>query len=268
MTLIGDFIDSWISIALFGFTGSLHCAGMCGPLAAAACNPKRSGLVWWQYFVTRTFSYGLLGAISGAIGSVILRDTLLLSSRSLAIALGLAMVLYASAEFLRSILAILNKKPFRPGATFLKESLYPNGQKRFAASFAQVQGFLGQLGLPEPIYFGLVTALLPCGFLYAAIAQAALLSLPLASAVAMTLFAVTTTPALFSGSYGFFYIQKKFPKFSGVAMALILLIASLSILYRGFLKPHDHQRHHTVGSKCEEPLAGQGHAHPFQENAS
>src|SRR4051794_29079363 len=71
------------AIAAFGVTGSLHCAAMCGPLAAGACGAgaapgaapgtARRMLV---YHGTRLVAYTTLGSVAGLSSAVILRSTL------------------------------------------------------------------------------------------------------------------------------------------------------------------------------------------------
>src|SRR6187402_1561496 len=55
---------------ILGFAGSLHCAGMCSPLAFAVTN--KSGIAnKILYNVGRIFMYCLLGAIVSTIGVVL-----------------------------------------------------------------------------------------------------------------------------------------------------------------------------------------------------
>ena len=62
---------SWAAFIL-GLAGSLHCAGMCGPLALALPHPGRgmAGFVGGRllYQLGRLATYMALGAASGALG--------------------------------------------------------------------------------------------------------------------------------------------------------------------------------------------------------
>ena len=50
-----------------GVATSLHCAGMCGPLACAVgVNPVR-------YHLSRLLSYGLMGALCGSLGGAVVK---------------------------------------------------------------------------------------------------------------------------------------------------------------------------------------------------
>lgn len=59
------FVTSSVGVA---FLGSWHCAGMCGPIAALAKNPRNIVL----YQLGRLITYGSLGALAGAFGAGIL----------------------------------------------------------------------------------------------------------------------------------------------------------------------------------------------------
>ena len=64
-------MNLWMGFIL-GLVGSLHCAGMCGPLALAlpACSRSTPGFVAGRlaYNSGRVLTYCLLGLVSGAIG--------------------------------------------------------------------------------------------------------------------------------------------------------------------------------------------------------
>lgn len=250
MSFPESFVAPWIAIAVFGFTGSLHCAGMCGPLAAAACHNRSGHSDWWKYHFSRIAVYAVLGFVAGLLGSLVFRQGIALSSRTLAVTLGSVMVLYASIELCRAVLAFYRHTGFQPTSVYLKE------KSRSIPAFAILRRRLAlpqltsRLGLSEATSFGIMTGLLPCGFLYAALAQATLLSNPLASSLAMTVFAVATAPSLFLGSLGGRLIGYLSPRYSSLALSGVLLAASLAVLYRGAALPHDHsdshQSHHDM----------------------
>lgn len=56
-----------------GFFTGFHCVGMCGALVMAytVSKPGARGLAHWQYAAGKTLSYTILGALFGAIGSVV-----------------------------------------------------------------------------------------------------------------------------------------------------------------------------------------------------
>jgi sulfite exporter TauE/SafE len=60
----------WWTALVMGFAGSLHCAGMCSPLAMAVTS--QNPFLWNKiiYNTGRVLTYGLLGAIAASFGSV------------------------------------------------------------------------------------------------------------------------------------------------------------------------------------------------------
>lgn len=67
-------MEYWSALTL-GFVGSLHCAGMCGPLAIAVPvvgSGRRARLVSrLVYNAGRIATYGLLGIVAGALGETV-----------------------------------------------------------------------------------------------------------------------------------------------------------------------------------------------------
>ena len=85
----------WIAFTL-GFFGSLHCIGMCGPLALAVQSSKKvSGFSAFtsslQYNIGRTIGYISLGLLFGVLGSAISLSGM---QRTVSIVLGVIMVLF------------------------------------------------------------------------------------------------------------------------------------------------------------------------------
>jgi sulfite exporter TauE/SafE len=60
----------WWTALLMGFAGSLHCAGMCSPLAMAVTSQKPFLLTKITYNTGRILTYGILGAIAASFGSL------------------------------------------------------------------------------------------------------------------------------------------------------------------------------------------------------
>ena len=60
----------WWTALVMGFAGSLHCAGMCSPLAMAVTSQKPFLINKIIYNSGRIFTYGLLGTIAASFGSL------------------------------------------------------------------------------------------------------------------------------------------------------------------------------------------------------
>lgn len=196
-----------ISIATFGFSGSLHCLGMCSPLVAS-CQRKT-----WQYFVSRALSYTIIGLLAGSIGAFIFKNFLDFSAKKLAIVI--VIVCFIQIVF---ILRSNNNKTTGIALRFIN---FINKYSPFSQSAT----------------LGIITALLPCGFLYSAILMCAAFTNPFLSALGMFIFAVVTSPVLIGSKTVFHYLSKKSTKFyKYVSVFLLLLVAGLALMRGGFFK--------------------------------
>lgn len=169
-----------LSALVLGIAGSVHCVGMCGPIALAV--PGASGPPWARWRSTLLFnggritSYALLGSAVGALG------------------LGLQLA------GLQQVVAItcgglLLSSVVLPGL-FARWS--PSG--RLALGIGRLRGVLARnlkrTG-PEAIFFtGMLNGLLPCGLLYAALLGAGATGSPAQGMLFMAGFGAGTWPAL------------------------------------------------------------------------
>lgn len=60
----------WWTALIMGLAGSLHCAGMCSPLAMAITSQRPFLLSKVVYNTGRVLTYGFLGAIAASMGSL------------------------------------------------------------------------------------------------------------------------------------------------------------------------------------------------------
>lgn len=169
-------MELWTAF-LLGLLGSLHCAGMCGPLALAlpGVGGSRAGYLLgrFAYNAGRLVTYCLLGLVFGLVGK-----TLLLAGvqRWVSLGLGLALLvgLFASHQLLRWL-------PLTRGVGLLKASMASVLRRRSIEA-------LGVLGL--------LNGLLPCGLVYVACAGATATGGILGGAAYMALFGLGTVPMM------------------------------------------------------------------------
>jgi len=201
----------WTAI-MIGLAGSLHCAGMCGPLVLAM--PATSG--WFGahlsrklvYNAGRIVTYGILGLLFGLFGQLI---GLAGFQRWISIAAGVAILL--------SLLAL----PLRNASLLIAR---PVGLLKSALG-----GLLKQHGLMAQFSFGLLNGFLPCGLVYVACAAAAATASTLAGLQYMLLFGLGTVPMMLGlglvGQGLNFKLQlrlrKLIPASLGVMAALLIL---------------------------------------------
>lgn len=175
-------MDYWTALVL-GLVGSLHCAGMCGPLALAlpgtAISPSRFALGRVAYNLGRIITYCLIGLIFGLFGK-----TLFLAGvqRWISIALGIVLItgLFASRK-----LAL-----WKP-VTWLVNQLK-----------TRMSELLRQRSLASVGLLGLLNGLLPCGLVYVAAAGATATGNVISGAIYMAAFGAGTLPMMLAIGLG------------------------------------------------------------------
>lgn len=184
-------IEFIIGMLLLGLGTSLHCVSMCGPLVLTYAVKGTEDGPWYHkitpnaaYQGAKVVSYMLVGLLLGAVGSFFNIDALRPYVYYLAgvfmIVLGLGMTGYVpwAARF--------TPRPPR----FLMNMLMKLRRKSAADADA------GENTLATPVFFGLMTGLLPCGPLMAAQVSAATSGSAAAGALGMAAFAVGTAPLM------------------------------------------------------------------------
>jgi sulfite exporter TauE/SafE len=169
---------AWLLTALTtGLVGSLHCVGMCGPLAMALpvgrLPRSQRGLGIGTYHLARITAYALLGASLGLVGQGLL---LLSLQRPISIAAGLFLLIWTVG--LRGRFGTLTS------AKSTRWIVGPMG------------GFMQHPGWPSFAALGFLNGLLPCGFVYVPLAGAVTMSTAWQSALYMAVFGLGTVPAL------------------------------------------------------------------------
>jgi len=178
-----------ISGLVLGFLGSLHCLGMCGPIAFMLPLDRESkAKKLFQlgiYHAGRALSYGVLGLLFGFIGKGLY---LFGFQQKLSIVMGAVMILLVLIP-----------------ATYLKRFSMAKPVYRL---ISKVKSGLGQaLKKRTPDTFltiGFLNGFLPCGLVYMALIGAVALGSPIEGALYMALFGLGTIPlmtaAVFFGS--------------------------------------------------------------------
>jgi uncharacterized protein len=223
----------WTSALLTGFVGSLHCVGMCGPIALALpVGGKTQGQIFFSrifYNLGRIIIYSFIGLMMGFVGKELFFSGI---QQELSVSMGIAILL---------ILTLSHKTLiFKPLRLF-------NEQIKSIFSFV-----LTQKTLPSMFILGLANGLLPCGFLYLAATGSIISGSPLGGMIYMALFGLGTAPAMFAvGMVGRFMNLRIRRIFSQVAPIYTFCLA-ISLIIRGlnlgipyvsphFIKPTQHQ---------------------------
>jgi uncharacterized protein len=208
---------------LLGLAGSLHCAGMCGPIAIALPGGRVQKFASGQtvqkllYQLGRVTTYSILGVLVGLTGSAI---RLAGYSRTLSVASGVLMIVAAIAQFsFRRDWSILS--PFRGSVTWLQQRL---------KTLLATRGALAHFGI------GLANGLLPCGLvttaLFGALASGSIYS----GAAYMALFGLGTVPLMSAIALGFAALpcnwRKRLPliaPIAGLALGALVLVRGMGL---------------------------------------
>lgn len=204
-------MELWTAFML-GLVGSLHCAGMCGPLALALPPGEGRGVSFFigrlAYNLGRLVTYCLLGIVFGLLGRSLLLAGI---QRWLSISLGVMLLtgLFASRRLAlwRPVTAVVDR---------LKRAMSFLLRRRSADAL---------------MLLGLLNGLLPCGLVYVACAGATATGDLFRGAWYMLAFGAGTVPMMLaislSGRLVPFSLRLKLLKVVPVA---IFLVASLLIL--------------------------------------
>ncbi len=177
------------TVVIASFVGSLHCTIMCGPLVAFAVgNPTserrtlRVGL-HAAYHGGRLLTYALVGAVCGALGAAVDHGGARLGChRAAALLAGTMMIAVGLAAVLRVVGVRL---PEAPLPRMIQRFIIAGQRAAFALS-----------PLPRALSTGLLTAFLPCGWLYLFALKAAGTGSPFEGALFMIAFWLGSVPAL------------------------------------------------------------------------
>ncbi|OKS87521.1 sulfite exporter TauE/SafE family protein [Mucilaginibacter polytrichastri] len=165
-----------------GLFGSIHCIGMCGPLAFAIPNNYAGFmLIIWDkliYNLGRVLSYATLGLVTGLIGRQIWLSGL---QQGVSVFSGVLIILAASSRFLK--VSIANN---RLGSVLIKPF-----NKVLTYALKHRAGHL---------IIGVLNGFLPCGFVYLALIGAVNASTVMASVSYMACFGLGTIPLMLVAS--------------------------------------------------------------------
>ncbi|GAC32821.1 sulfite exporter TauE/SafE family protein [Paraglaciecola polaris] len=212
------------SAFLIGLAGSVHCFGMCGGVVSAFSFAVPKGAKQWPYVVTynigRIFSYTLLGAFTGYLGSMVARNDLLAN---------LPILQTISALFLVAMACYVGN--WWRGLHYLERA----GAKlwRFIRPLSK-----SLLPFKNPLYalpYGVIWGWLPCGLVYSTLTWSLASGSAANGAMIMLFFGLGTLPALIVMAAGVESLKTLLanPKTRQV-VALCLLGFAFHMLWRAY----------------------------------
>ena len=198
-----------------GLVTSLHCAGMCGPLACLL-GPRRGervdlGTIHTTYHSSRLTSYTLLGAVAGAAGAF----PATWFNLPLVRALPWILVLYF-------MTAVFQLGRWLPRLAFL------GGVQTVLIGWGR-----GCSGLQVAAIMGFGTPLLPCGPLYFLIAMATFAGSAMRGAELMLAFGLGTVPLLWLAQAQLGWLRGRLtPIALGRVRTLLALVSAAVLVWR------------------------------------
>jgi uncharacterized protein len=168
----------WLTALIMGVAGSLHCAGMCSPLALAITNTNKTALTnRILYNLGRILTYGILGGIVAGVGYSL---PLTGFQNALSLLLGLCLILMAVLGYKRNRIRFVTNALLR----------FSNQLKKLFSHFIQ-RKTPGAL-----LLMGAINGLLPCGLTFLALSVCLTLAAPIDGFIYMLLFGVGTLPVM------------------------------------------------------------------------
>jgi sulfite exporter TauE/SafE len=207
------------TVMLTSLLGSLHCAGMCGAFVAFAvgidpadrASRRRAHMA---YNGGRLITYTALGTIAGAFGSAIDLGGTLAGVQRLAL-LGSAVLIGLFG--VATLVATRRGRGLRmPAPKFMRCAL--DGACARAARLSATR---------RALVVGLLTTLLPCGWLWIFVVAAAGTSSPVWGAVTMAAFWAGTLPALVAVGAGARVLMGVAGRWLPTAMPLAMIVVAI-----------------------------------------
>ncbi len=247
-------INELYFIALMtGLVGSLHCIGMCGPIAIALPLGKKSwghralgGIV---YNTGRIITYGVLGALFGLLGQGIEMAGL---QRWASIFIGAVM-----------ILSVIFPALFK-GKVQVEQFFFGYAGKMIG----KFRKLFTINSMPSLFLIGLLNGLLPCGLVYVAIAGAINTNSILFGIFYMIIFGLGTVPVMLAIPLVGNLIGSGFRKRYTFLLNWFIVLLGVLFILRGLslgipyisppqkmLKPHEKMMHHQSKSMDMDTVA-------------
>lgn len=223
-------MDCWTALVL-GLAGSLHCAGMCGPLALALPASASGSLSYLAgrvaYNLGRIATYALIGVLFGLLGKTLFFAGL---QRWVSIVLGVGLLagLFGSKRLAlaRPISMLVNR--VRAGMSH----------------------FLRQRSLISLAALGGLNGLLPCGLVYVAAAAATTTSSISGGVLYMAAFGLGTIPMMLLIGLSGRLVPASFRLGLGRAVPITIFLLATLLIFRGLALGIPYLSPDALGGEC------------------
>ncbi len=213
-------MEYWSALIL-GLAGSLHCIGMCGPIAVALPIGQDSRITYtigrFAYNIGRTITYAVLGLICGFVGQTIIMSDY---QQGLSIALGVIILIAV----------------FTP-SKYTGKLVGSTGNSRLFAKLKSLWGrMFSKSSVGALFVVGILNGFLPCGLVYLALAGSIATGSPQKGAIYMGLFGLGTLPVMMAISLlgtmiGLKFRQrlKRLVPVAAVCLAVLFILRGMSL---------------------------------------
>ena len=218
-----------LSAFIFGLLSSLHCVGMCGPIAFALPVHSGSKSQKWikiiDYHFGRLLTYTSIGAVFGLFGKAFVLAGL---QQTLSIVAGVVLIIIAL--FQKRILNYLEKKSSLKIVGLIKEAYQKIAKSNSVINFMSL---------------GMLNGLLPCGTVYIALIGAIALGNVASSSLYMFVFGLGTLPLMVLLMGVKMLSTQRFRSIFRKAVPVMLLLVGALFVLRGmglgiaFVSPTD-----------------------------
>lgn len=204
-----------VAVFLASLLGSLHCVGMCGAFLSIACAGASKASTQFGYHAGRLLTYVGLGALAGVAGRGVDVAGAMAGLQPIALSLSATMVI------LFGVITWMRLKgiavPRVGGLGFLQ----PVASRGYDVAMSRPP-------VQRAMIIGLLTTLLPCGWLWTFLITAAGTARPTTAMLAMFVFWLGTLPAMLTLGAGLRGVlgaaQRRVPTLTCAAMIAIGLI--------------------------------------------
>lgn len=217
-----------LSALIMGIAGSLHCAGMCSPLAMAITNANSGAMInRILYNLGRIAMYGTMGAIVATVGYALPMSKF---QNLLSVTLGVTLIM----------MGII-------GITGIQIPFFTKGAVKFTAMLKKIfSRFIQQKTPASLLLLGALNGLLPCGLTFLALTVCLALATPLEGFAYMFTFGVGTLPVMLGLVSVFGFVTNRLHwNVKRVTTGLMILSGVLLIARVFLIHLHEAHYHHS-----------------------
>ncbi len=207
-----------LSAIILGLLGSLHCIGMCGPIAFLLPVDRDNSFKKFTqiliYHLGRLIAYGIIGLVFGFLGKGLYIFGM---QQKLSIFIGMAMILVVLLPYKTFQKFNLSKSVFK-GLSKIKGQLGKELQKKSPDTFLTI---------------GFLNGFLPCGLVYMALFAAIAMGDPWTGSMYMALFGLGTIPLMTTAIYFSAILKGNTRKRIQKLIPVFVIVIGLLFILRG-----------------------------------